>query len=93
MTAGFLDGSCGGLVYACCRRNKESAKASSDYSLVDAAREQTQLLTTDSYPDETTNENRKFLERGKLQKKIRKKEFSLPHALFSVFFQLHSHTL
>ncbi|XP_033226364.1 testisin isoform X2 [Belonocnema kinseyi] len=59
MSSGFLEGTCGGLMYACCHRNKESAKASSsDYNLVDAAREENQLLATDSYPEETTNEDR-----------------------------------
>lgn len=57
-------------MYACCHRNKESAKASSsDYNLVDAAREENQLLATDSYPEETTNEDSKFL---KKKRKIKK---------------------
>ncbi|XP_034951484.1 proclotting enzyme-like [Chelonus insularis] len=40
MTAGLLDGSCGGIMYACCQR--KDAKAISDYNLVNAPREQLQ---------------------------------------------------
>ncbi|XP_043474673.1 transmembrane protease serine 11D-like isoform X1 [Leptopilina heterotoma] len=58
MSSGFLDGSCGGLMYACCHRNKESAKASSDYNLADAAREENLLLSTDSYSEESPNDDR-----------------------------------
>lgn len=60
MSAGLLDGSCGGIMYACCHRIKDAAKASNAYNLVDEAREQIQSLTTDSFAAETTGEERKF---------------------------------
>ncbi|KAJ8680279.1 hypothetical protein QAD02_016066 [Eretmocerus hayati] len=49
MSAGLLDGSCGGIMYACCHRTKDAAKASNDYNLVD---DQIQSLATDSYISE-----------------------------------------
>lgn len=60
MSAGLLDGSCGGIMFACCHRSNDAAKANSQYSPVDSAREQTQSLPTDNFDVETTNEDRKL---------------------------------
>ncbi|XP_023245144.1 coagulation factor IX [Copidosoma floridanum] len=50
MSAGLLDGNCGGLMYACCHRPKDAAKASNDYSYLEQEpRDQIQSLGTDSY--------------------------------------------
>ncbi|XP_031780735.1 serine proteinase stubble isoform X2 [Nasonia vitripennis] len=57
MSAGLLDGSCGGIMYACCHRTKDAAKASNDYNLVDEPRDQIQSLATDSYVAEATSED------------------------------------
>ncbi|XP_012277045.1 proclotting enzyme isoform X1 [Orussus abietinus] len=54
MSAGLLDGSCGGIMYACCRR--KDAKTSTDYNLIEAPREQSQLLPLDSYADATSDD-------------------------------------
>lgn len=59
MSAGLLDGSCGGIMFACCQR--KDAKASGDLNLlVDTPRDQLHpQLTLDSYT-ETANDERKF---------------------------------
>ncbi|XP_023317016.1 plasma kallikrein [Trichogramma pretiosum] len=58
MSAGLLDGSCGGIMYACCHRNRDSAKASSDNYLPDEPLiDQIESLATDSsYVAETTSQ-------------------------------------
>ncbi|XP_011494686.1 PREDICTED: proclotting enzyme isoform X1 [Ceratosolen solmsi marchali] len=57
MSAGLLDGSCGGIMYTCCHRTKDAAKASNDYNLIDEPRDQFQSLATDAYLAETTDED------------------------------------
>ncbi|KAG7209853.1 hypothetical protein KM043_011456 [Ampulex compressa] len=55
MSAGLLDGSCGGIMYACCHRKE--AKDSSNYNLIEAPRDQSQPLPLDSYT-ETAQDDR-----------------------------------
>ncbi|XP_076656578.1 plasma kallikrein [Halictus rubicundus] len=55
MSAGLLDGSCGGIMFACCQR--QEPKGSSDYNLIEAPRDQSQPLPLDTYT-ETANDDR-----------------------------------
>ncbi|XP_043513069.1 proclotting enzyme-like isoform X2 [Frieseomelitta varia] len=55
MSAGLLDGSCGGIMYACCQRKEP--KDSSDYNLIEAPRDQSQPLPLDTYT-ENANDDR-----------------------------------
>ncbi|XP_029039138.1 proclotting enzyme-like isoform X1 [Osmia bicornis bicornis] len=55
MSAGLLDGSCGGIMFACCQRREP--KGSSDYNLIEAPRDQSQPLPLDTYT-ETANDDR-----------------------------------
>ncbi|XP_061940666.1 transmembrane protease serine 11D-like isoform X1 [Apis cerana] len=56
MSAGLLDGSCGGIMFACCQR-REPKGSSSDYNLIEAPRDQSQPLSLDTYT-ETVNDDR-----------------------------------
>ncbi|XP_015588321.1 proclotting enzyme isoform X1 [Cephus cinctus] len=55
MSAGLLDGACGGIMFACCKR--KGAKSSSDYNTLDSPKDQTHLLAMKSYT-KTINDNR-----------------------------------
>ncbi|KYN32968.1 Serine proteinase stubble [Trachymyrmex septentrionalis] len=50
MTAGLLDGSCGGIMYACCQR-KDPTKALTDYNLIESPRDQSRPLPLDLYTE------------------------------------------
>jgi len=56
MTAGLLDGSCGGIMYACCQR--KDPKALVDYNLIESPRDQSRPLPLDLYT-ETASDDRK----------------------------------
>lgn len=60
MTAGLLDGSCGGIMFACCQR-KESSKALTDYNLVEVPRDQTRPLSLDLYTETADDDSKSFL--------------------------------
>ncbi|RLU24131.1 hypothetical protein DMN91_004340 [Ooceraea biroi] len=55
MTAGLLDGSCGGIMYACCQR--KDSKALTDYNLIESPRDQSRPLPLDLYT-ETVSDDR-----------------------------------
>ncbi|XP_015116647.1 serine proteinase stubble [Diachasma alloeum] len=55
MTSGLLDGSCGGIMYACCHR--KDPKTSNDLNLVDPPREQLhQQFDLDGFTDTASDE-------------------------------------
>jgi len=56
MTAGLLDGSCGGIMYACCQR--KDPKALVDNNLIESPRDQSRPLPLDLYT-ETASDDRK----------------------------------
>ncbi|GAB1859069.1 Serine proteinase stubble [Camponotus japonicus] len=55
MTAGLLDGSCGGIMFACCQR--KDPKALTDYNLIESPRDQSRPLPLDLYT-ETDSDDR-----------------------------------
>ncbi|XP_066597303.1 proclotting enzyme-like [Prorops nasuta] len=54
MSAGLLDGSCGGIMFACCQR--KDPKTSPDYNLVEAPRDQSESIPPDSYTDASNDD-------------------------------------
>lgn len=61
MSAGLLDGSCGGIMYACCQRKEP--KGSSDYNLIEAPRDQSQPLPLDTYTETANDDRKSFLQK------------------------------
>ncbi|XP_014486689.1 PREDICTED: proclotting enzyme-like [Dinoponera quadriceps] len=55
MSAGLLDGSCGGIMFACCQR--KDPKALTDYNLIESPRDQSRPLPLDLYT-ETASDDR-----------------------------------
>ncbi|KAK2577208.1 hypothetical protein KPH14_003358 [Odynerus spinipes] len=55
MSAGLLEGSCGGIMFACCQR--KDPKASSDSNLLEVPRDQSQPLPLDTYTDATNDDD------------------------------------
>jgi len=63
MTAGLLDGSCGGIMYACCQR-KDSTKALTDYNLIESPRDQSRPLPLDLYTETDSDDRKSFLRKA-----------------------------
>nr|KAF7438359.1 hypothetical protein H0235_000750 [Vespula pensylvanica] len=55
MSAGLLDGSCGGIMFACCHR--KDPKAISDSNFLETPRDQSQPLPLDTYTDATNDDH------------------------------------
>lgn len=62
MTAGLLDGSCGGIMYACCQR--KDPKALTDYNLIESPRDQSRPLPLDLYPETASDDRKSFLRKA-----------------------------
>lgn len=63
MTSGLLDGSCGGIMYACCQR-KDAKAIAGDYNLIETPREQLlhpQLAKPDSTNFDHVSDNHRKL--------------------------------
>lgn len=63
MTAGLLDGSCGGIMFACCQR-KENPKALTDYNLIESPRDQSRPLPLDLYTETDSDDRKSFLRKS-----------------------------
>lgn len=63
MSAGLLDGSCGGIMFACCQR-REPKGSSSDYNLIEAPRDQSQPLSLDTYTETVNDDRKSFLQKA-----------------------------
>lgn len=59
MSAGLLDGSCGGIMFACCQRR--DPKALTDYNLIESPRDQSRPLPLDLYTDTASDDRKSFL--------------------------------
>lgn len=62
MSAGLLDGSCGGIMFACCQRR--DSKALTDYNLIEAPRDQSGPLPLDLYTETASDDRKSFLRRA-----------------------------
>lgn len=62
MTAGLLDGSCGGIMYACCQR--KDPKALTDYNLIESSRDQSRPLPLDLYTETASDDRKSFLRKA-----------------------------
>lgn len=62
MTAGLLDGSCGGIMYACCQR--KDPKALTDYNLIESPRDQSRPLPLDLYTETASDDRKSFLRKA-----------------------------
>lgn len=59
MSAGLLDGSCGGIMFACCQR--KDPKALTDYNLIESPRDQSRPLPLDLYTETASDDRKSFL--------------------------------
>lgn len=58
MSAGLMESSCGGIMYACCHR--KDPKSNTEYNLVEVPRDQSQTISLDDYMElHTTFNDRK----------------------------------
>ena len=69
MSAGLLDGSCGGIMFACCqRRDAKAISSAADYNTIptgDTTRAQLQpQLGQDAYTDPANEDDSKFITLG-----------------------------
>lgn len=61
MSAGLLEGSCGGILYACCHRSKDAAKSNAaDYYSIDGSRDPIETLASDHHESDDLNDDRKW---------------------------------